>query len=129
MGLREKIHIERLQKEVLPNHNENLQNQIGASIALEPDWSSFEKNESACLSLDSFLSTIINGIEPIARAEVGREALKEGLSKIVIRNLDTPGEKRIALADKVLLIETAMGGDNYGLVQSAEIQNFLLDNL
>lgn len=102
MGLKERQHIHRITEEDIPGYNARLQEITGQAIVFENDWTTFEDDIDAVLSINGMMNKAVNAVEWVSRDAVGKTAIAEKIERIVIHNLGKEGEKNIQLEDKTL---------------------------
>lgn len=111
MGLAER----RALKDFQDNHLATLQAQLNAAagfdVPLEVDWDSMLEDDRGHLLTDGltkiFFQSTIDAFASITRDDMGKEALKAGLEKIVMKNMSGAfsGSSAYDFADKVLTID------------------------
>ncbi len=133
MGLAER----RAAKDFQDNHLPQLQAQIDQAakmpVFLEIDWQSLMPEDQAHILVECwqkvYFEPLIAALSSIARDELGAEALKQGLKKVVIKNQEGIyyGDRWASFADGVLTLDhlpTSNIGDVYdrtnGLVKVLE---------
>lgn len=130
MGLQERQHIERIQTDVIPANNKSLHEATGGEMIFDPDWSTFQNSVDACLNLSSFLTKVIGAVQWVARTPVGKQALAEGINRIVVRNISDPAEKAMTLKDKIFQIDLVLSSfADEGRFGDSDLISFLENNL
>ncbi len=131
MGLRERQLVREFKEEKLPSYSAQLVEVTGgAQIAWDVDWDSFVPSEKALMYFDSQgLSTIVNAIRHICYNDLGKEAVREGLHTIEIKNFSTPGDLSVTFGDGTLVVHGAWAADSGGFPNEREVQRVLEDGL
>lgn len=129
MALKQKQQIARIQAEVIPGQNQTLSQYLGTDAQWDIDWASFEEGE-AIYGLSSFLTNAANGIEAVTRDQVGKETVSKAFTRVVVKNVETPAEKRIFVEGGALHLYSAMTSDDWsGRIGSTDVQQWLENNL
>ena len=86
MGLAERRKIKELEEEILPGRVKEIEEICGAPIPYEVDWESFDDFQALNV-LDNLSCHRLNmALRMICQDDMGKEALQEGLKKIIIQN-------------------------------------------
>jgi len=108
MGLTEKRALKAFQDNKLPEIIKNINEVAGKNIEIIIDWDSIMANDHDHLFEDAwnkvYFISIVEALKGIAIDDMGKEAIAEGLDKIVIKNLDNNyyPDDWSSLQDKVL---------------------------
>lgn len=131
MGLKERQHIARIQKEEVPGYDQRLQERLGTSIHYDIEWTSFENDIQALYNLNGFLNNVTNGFEYVTRDEVGKETVAAQIERIVIKNVPEVSQRAITREDKTLHLHTSLGNNDdwSGRISDYDIQEWLENNL
>lgn len=90
MGLAEKRIQQEFESKTIPDtlkyHSEQTQGAMG-QIKVAVDWASFEDDKAAYDNLSSVWAQPLQGIQEICGDDMGREAVKKSVQKIIIRNV------------------------------------------
>ncbi|GAB4454163.1 MAG: hypothetical protein OHK0029_08450 [Armatimonadaceae bacterium] len=128
MGLQERRQIERLKTESVPEYEKRLKEYFGKEIPYETDWESFDLE--ATYSANNFFNFIANALEAVGRDDLGKEAIRESIHRIVVRNITDPKAKKLSLSEGTLLLEAALGSDDWdGRISDSEIITYLENTL
>lgn len=105
MALREKRFKASLEEEIIPYWVKLMQEVIGKPIPMEVDWASFEDRKFQDLQYvqTTGIEYIASSLRSIARKDsFAQEAVRESIQKIVFRQVDSKGGKKITLENGVL---------------------------
>jgi len=123
MGLEEKRFVKMLKDEVVPKYTADLQEMSGAKLTYEPDWPSMENNLVALQNLEyQGMDRINSAFRGICGDDLGKEAVKESIKKIVLMNVDSADKKKISLSGGTLTIQCAWGADSDGYYVDTDIK-------
>lgn len=88
MGLEERRLIKTIESEDLPRFQSELNGIVGAETPLEVDWDSLTQDSAK--RLERFrtyaIPQFINGVNAIARDDMGKEALASSVNKVVFKH-------------------------------------------
>jgi len=127
MGLEEKRIQQDYVKTRIPERLKQLQEATGgatASLQVDFDWDTLMDSRPALDGLWSCWEQPIGAIEAICSDDLGKEAVKKGVKKVVIRNVDD-NSKVAATFDKGVLIvsfnfkEGASGTTGWDVIKKA----------
>ncbi len=116
MGLPERLKIKELQDTVLPGRVKEIEEICGAPIPYEVDWDSFATDLAGLNFLDNGSCHRLNmALRTICRDELSKEAVRDGLKLIKLRNVASAAEIKIAFAGGVLDMHCAyaLKGDGF----------------
>ncbi|MCU0725050.1 MAG: hypothetical protein MUE73_04545 [Planctomycetes bacterium] len=123
MGLAEKRAMEKAMKEWLPNREKELAEICGGPVPYEVDWTSFDGDAKGIEWLEH------NGPQQVSMAfrgigtdDLGRQALREGVKKVVLRNTGKPEEKQLGFEGGVLTLRCAFAQSPGGRFTDREIR-------
>ncbi len=90
MGLAEKRATMEFQNNSYPNLKQKIDEAAGFDVPIEIDWASLAKPNQATVYQEAwtkiFFEPLIEGLKAIAADDMGKQALKESLKKVEIRN-------------------------------------------
>ncbi|MDQ7826935.1 MAG: hypothetical protein RDV48_29320 [Candidatus Eremiobacteraeota bacterium] len=90
MGLQERRAVKKFQDDIFPGLKKKVDEAAAFEVAMEIDWESLGIEEMTHLYEDSFpkvyFQPLINGFKEICIDDMGKEALRAGLKKVVICN-------------------------------------------
>lgn len=131
MGLQEKKAIQGIKEQYFDNYQKELNDVAGKELPIDIQWDSFELNAikfipSVCLqrTLDAF--------KDICKDAIGKEAIQEGVTKIVVYNVAPEGaeqKKSLVLEDGVFTIHASYGGHHSGYFTDTQIREYLENTL
>ena len=129
MGLNERRKIKELQDVTLPGRVKEIEEICGSPIPYEVDWDSFDTYE-ALNFMDNISCHRLNmALRVICQDEMGKEAVRDGLKSVKLKNVKTAGEMSMAFANGVLEMHCpyALGGGT--MMSDNEIRALLMKNL
>lgn len=90
MGLAERRGVKAYQDSVYPTWKAAMDSAAGFEVPIEVEWSSLGADGYAHMYEEAFTKVyfepLVAALQDICRDELGRDALREGLKKLVIRN-------------------------------------------
>lgn len=123
MGLIEKRLIKQGQDEWIPAAQKELHELSGGQQVYEVDWTTFASDADALTNVQNQgLRRINAAFRVICRDDLGKEAVNEGVTKIVLRNVATPSEKSVSVEKGVVTVQCAWGKGSDGYFTDSEIQ-------
>lgn len=133
MGLAERRKIQELQTTTLPERSREIEEICGKPVPYEVDWASFEADAAALNFIDNAACHRVNmALRTIAIDELGREALREGLQRIQLRNTaggDKGNERVLDFAGGTLTLQAPWGQGASGLHADGDIRALLMARL
>ena len=131
MGLLERRKIKELQDTTLPERTAELAEICGGgTITYEVDWDSFADDLEGLNFLDNLSCHRTNmALRVICMDEMGKEAVRESLKKIKLKNVKTRPEMQISFAGGVLEMHCAYAQRTDGMYSDNEIREVLLKGL
>ena len=130
MGLNERRKIKELQDTTFPQRVKEIEEICGKAIPYDVDWSSFDGDLPGLNFLDNLSCHRLNmALRVICVDDMGKEAVRETVKKVRLRNVRTPGEKSLAFADGTLDMACAYAAGLDGAFSDDEIRSLLLANL
>jgi hypothetical protein len=122
MGLAEKRAMEKAMSDWLPKREAELAEICGGPVPYEVDWKSFDGDAKGIEWLEH------NGPQQVSMAfrgigadDLGRQALREGVKKVVLRNAPKPDEKELHFSEGVLTLRCAFAQSPGGRFNDREI--------
>lgn len=128
MGLVERRKIKELQETTFPDRVKEIEEICGKPISYEVDWDSLAAeglnfiDNLSCHRLNMALRTICID-------DLGREAVRDGLSLIKLKNVKDKADMSISFADGVLEMHCAYALRTDGMFSDGEIRELLLTKL
>jgi hypothetical protein len=130
MGLDEKRRIKELQEVTLPERVREIEEIVGVPIPYDVDWDSLADDAAGLNFLDNLSCHRLNmALRTICVDELGKEALREGLTLVKLKNVADVADKRIAFADGVLEMHCAYAQGASGMIPDGEIHQVLMAGL
>jgi hypothetical protein len=108
MGLAERRKIKDLQEVTFPERVKEIEEICGIAIPYEVDWDSLADDAEAIRFIDNVSCHRLNmALRVICLDDMGKQAVREGLKLIRLKNITSPSEMRISFADGVLEMHCA----------------------
>lgn len=130
MGLEEKREIQKAQNGWLPERHKELKELCGGEVPYEIEWASFDGDVKGLNWLEA------NGPQQVGVAfriigadDLGKQALREGVKKIVVRNVKDVGAKACSFDGGVLTLACAFSQSPGGRFKGEEIRDVLMAKL
>jgi hypothetical protein len=130
MGLAERRKIKELQETTLPARSREIAEIAGAAIPYEVDWESLADDAEALNYLDNISCHRLNmALRVICQDDLGKEAVREGLKKVRLRNVKSKAEMKMSFEAGVLDMHCAYALRTEGMFGDGEIRALLLQKL
>jgi hypothetical protein len=131
MGLAERRKIKELQDTTIPERTAELTEiSGGGEISYDIDWNSFADDLEGLNFLDNLSCHRTNmALRVICMDEMGKEAVREGLKQIKLKNVKTKPEMYIAFTGGVLEMHCAYAQRTDGMFSDNEIRDVLMQGL
>ncbi len=130
MGLAERRKIKELEEVTLPGRVREIEEICGAPIPYEVDWASFADDMEALNFLDNISCHRLNmALRVICADEMGKEAVRETVKKVRLRNVKTKGEMKLGFDAGVLEMQCAYALRTDGMFSDGAIREFLMKHL
>jgi hypothetical protein len=130
MGLEEKRRIKELQEVTLPERVREIEEICGAPIPYDVDWDSLADDAAGLNFLDNLSCHRLNmALRTICQDDLGKEAIREGLTLVRLRNVPDVADKGITFADGVLEMRCAYAQGAEGMIPDGEIHAVLMAGL
>lgn len=130
MGLEERRKIKEYQDRHIPERTAELAEITGSPIAYEIDWPSFADDGSALNFLDNVAFHRINmAMRTLCVDAMAKDAIKDSLKTIRIKNVKSEGERGMGLAGGVLDLKYSYGQGLSGACSDGEIYRTLVKSL
>lgn len=130
MGLMERRKIKELQETTLPERVKEIEEICGKPIPYEVDWASLEDDLAGLNFLDNLSCHRLNmALRTICLDDMGKEAVRDGLNLVKLKNVKTPAEMQMTFADGVLEMHCAYAQGTSGMHSDSAICKLLLDKL
>lgn len=130
MGLNERRKMKELQDVTLPERVKEIEEICGTPIPYEVDWSTLGDNAPALNFLDNISCHRLNmALRMICQDEMGKQAVRDSLKLVRLKNVPTRDAMKIAYADKVLEMHCAYALGAEGMFSDGEIRTLLENSL
>ncbi len=130
MGLEERRRIKELQEVTLPERVREIEEICGTAIPYDVDWDSLAADPAGLNYLDNLSCHRLNmALRVICQDDMGREAVRDGLKSIKLKNVADTASMSINFADGVLEMHCAYAQGTSGMFGDAEIRELLLAGL
>ena len=130
MGLAERRKIKDLQDTTFPGREREIEEICGIHIPYDVDWDSFADDAEALNFLDNISCHRFNmALRVICADDMGKEAIRDGLKGIRLRNVKTPADMSMTLKDGVLEMRCAYAMRTDGMYGDGQILELLTKSL
>jgi hypothetical protein len=130
MGLEERRRIKELQEVTLPGRVNDIQEICGAPIPYDVDWDSLKDDAAGLNFLDNCSCHRLNiALRGICQDDLGKEAVRDGLRLVKLKNVKTPGDMKMTFEDGVLEMHCAYAQGASGMFSDNDIQKLLMKGL
>lgn len=128
MGLAEKREIEK-SKTWLPERQAELKELCGADVPYEIDWTTFDDVQSINWCEANGPAQVGVAFRIIGCDDLGKQALREGVKKIVVKNVKDVAAKACVFDGGVLTLTCAFSQSPGGRFKGEEIRDVLMAKL
>ena len=130
MGLAERRKIKELQEVTLPGRVREIEEICGAPIPYEVDWDSLADDAEALNFMDNISCHRLNmALRAICLDELGKEAVREGLKRVRLKNVKSKGEMSLDFSGGTLEMHCAYALRTDGMFSDGEIRELLMKKL
>lgn len=130
MGLEEKRKIKELQDKTFPDRVKEIQEICGQPIQYDVDWASLADDAQAINFIDNVSCHRLNmALRTICIDDMGKEAIREGLKSIKLKNIKDPAARKLSFEGGVLTMECAYAQGLSGAFSDNEIRQALVHGL
>jgi hypothetical protein len=130
MGLNERRKIKELQEVTLPDRVKEIEEICGAPIPYEVDWDSLADDLEGLNFLDNLSCHRLNmALRVICQDDLGKQAVREGLKKVKLKNVKTKPEMKINFENGVLEMHCAYALRTDGMFSDGAIRELLIPKL
>jgi hypothetical protein len=130
MGLEERRRIKELQDVTLPGRVREIEEICGAAIPYEVDWDSLADDAAGLNFLDNLSCHRLNmALRTICADDLGREAVRDSLKLIKLKNVTDIAAKHVAFDGGVLEMHCAYAQGTSGMIPDGEIRDVLMAGL
>ncbi len=126
MGLNERRKIKELQDNTFPGRVKDIEEICGKAIPYEVDWDSFSDDLEALNFVDNISCHRLNmALRTICHDEMGKEAVRDGLKLVKLKNVKDPAAKLIAFSEGVLEMHCPYAQGASAMFSDGEIRQLL----
>ena len=130
MGLNERRKIKELQEATLPGRVKEIEEICGKQIHYEVDWDSLADDAEALNFLDNISCHRLNmALRSICIDDMGKEAVREGLRVIKLKNVKDKNDMSISFDNGVLEMHCAYAQRTDGMYSDNAIREVLMAKL
>ena len=130
MGLNERRKMKELQEVVFPGRVKEIEEICGAAIPYEVDWDSLADDAEALNFIDNISCHRLNmALRTICIDDLGKQAVREGLKKIKLKNVKDKASMKLAFDAGVLDMHCAYAMRTDGMFSDGEIRELLVKKL
>ena len=130
MGLQERQMIRDLTEKTLPEREKEITEICGGTARYDVDWDSLANDAEAIRFLDNLSCHRLNmALRTISIDPMGKDALRDGLKSIKLRNVKTKEEMKMDFRDGVLEMHCAYALRTDGMFNDMEICKTLMGGL
>ena len=130
MGLNERRKIKELQDTTFPERVKEIAEICGAPIPYEVDWDSMADDGEALRFIDNLSCHRLNmALRVICQDDMGKEAVRDTLKKIKLKNVGDPASMKMEFAGGVLEMHCAYARGTEGMFSDGAIRQLLEKNL
>jgi len=130
MGLQERQMIRDLTEKTLPEREKEITEICGGTARYEVDWDSMSNDAEALRFLDNLSCHRLNmALRTIALDPMGKDALRDGLKTVKLRNVKTKEEMKMEFNNGVLEMHCAYALRTDGMFNDGEIYKKLMGGL
>ncbi len=130
MGLNERRKIRELQETVFPGRVKEIEEICGKPVPYEVDWESLADDAEALNFIDNLSCHRLNmALRVICQDDLGKEAVRDGLKKIKLKNVKDKSDMRINFEAGVLEMHCAYALKTDGMFSDNAIREILVARL
>jgi hypothetical protein len=130
MGLNERRKIKELQDVTFPGRVKEIEEICGKPILYEVDWDSLADDMEGLNFIDNLSCHRLNmALRMICQDDLGKEAVREGLKKIKLKNVKDKASMKISFEGGVLEMHCAYALRTDGMYGDGEIRELLTKKL
>jgi hypothetical protein len=130
MGLAERRKIKELSEVTLPEREKEIAEICGATVKYDVDWASMSDNMEALNFMDNISCHRLNmALRVISCDDMGKEALRDSLKTVKLKNVNSKSEMAMSFGDGVLEMHCAYALRTDGMFSDNEIRQYLMERL
>jgi hypothetical protein len=130
MGLNERRKIKELQESVFPGRVKEIEEICGKPVPYEVDWDSLADDLEGLNFIDNISCHRLNmALRVICQDDLGKEAVRDGLKKVKLKNVKGKSEMKILFEAGVLEMHCAYAQHLDGAFSDNQIREILVARL
>ena len=130
MGLNERRKIKELQDTVFPGRVKEIEEICGKAIPYEVDWDSLADDAEGLNFIDNLSCHRLNmALRPICQDEMGKQAVREGLRLVKLKNVKDKAAMKVSFDGGVLEMHCAYALRTDGMFSDNAIRELLVAKL
>jgi hypothetical protein len=130
MGLSERRKIKELQDVTFPGRVKEIEEICGAPIPYDVDWESLADDPEGLNYIDNISCHRLNmALRVICQDDMGKQAVREGLKLVKLKNVKDQASKKIGFSAGVLEMQCVYAQGASGMFSDGEIRQVLEKNL
>lgn len=130
MGLQERQMIRDLSEKTLPEREKEITEICGGTARYEVDWDSLTNDAEGLRFLDNISCHRLNmALRTISMDPMGKDALRDGLKTVKLRNVKSKEEMKMEFSNGVLEMHCAYALRTDGMFNDSEIYKKLMGGL
>lgn len=130
MGLNERRKIEELKTVTFPGRVKEIEEICGTPIPYEIDWDSLADDAPGLNFVDNISCHRLNmALRVICQDEMGRQAVRDGLKLVKLKNVKDKAAMKIAFDGGTLEMHCAYAQGTGGMYSDGEIRELLVNKL
>ena len=130
MGLNERRKIKELQDVTFPGRVKEIEEICGKAIPYEVDWDSLADDAEGLNFIDNISCHRLNmALRVICQDDMGKQAVRDGLKKIKLKNVKDKSAMKISFDGGVLEMHCAYAQRTDGMYSDNQIRELLVNKL
>jgi hypothetical protein len=130
MGLNERRKVEELKTVTFPGREKEIEEICAKAIPYEIDWPSIADDMEALNFIDNISCHRLNmALRVICQDEMGKQAVRDGLKQIKLRNVKEKPSMKLSFENGVLEMACAYALRTDGMFSDGEIRELLIKKL
>ena len=130
MGLNERRKIKELQDTTFPERVREIEEICGKGIPYEVDWDSLADDAEGLNFIDNISCHRLNmALRVICQDDMGKEAVRDGLNLIKLKNVKDKSAMKLKFDDGVLEMHCAYAQRTEGMFSDSQIRELLVNKL
>lgn len=130
MGMLEKRAMKEAQDNWVPKRQQELNDICGGEIPYEIEWDTFANDTKAIQWLEhNACQQVAMAARVICKDDIGKEAMRDGCKRVLLRNVASPEEKSLVFENQELSLDCAFAQSPKGRFSDREIRSLLESKL